>query len=110
MTERIPDVSARRLRRAPGVTSSEANGRVSVVRRRFGPIRGAVLRVFRIPPTFTVHLDPLGTEVWLLVDGARTVGDVLRELEAKHPGEPGLNARLGTFVGAMVSRGFLTLE
>jgi len=111
MAERIPDVSDRRLARAVGVTATaEPNGRVTVARRRFGPVRSAMLRAFRIPPTFTVHLDPLGTEVWNLVDGSRTVGDVLRQLEAAYPGEQGLNARLGTFVGAMVSRGFLVLK
>lgn len=109
MTETIPDVS--RFVAHRGVDDwSESGGKVTVRRRRFGPVRGAILRLFGIPPVFTVHLDPLGSEVWLLLDGVRTVADVRAALQQTHPGEEDLGARLGKFLGAMVSRRMVVLR
>lgn len=109
MTETIPDVSHMVAERATS-DWSEAHGRISVRRRRFGGAKAAILRLFGIPATLTVHLDPLGTEVWRLLDGKRTVGQVRQELEKTHAGEVDLAARLGKFLGAMVSRKLVTLK
>ncbi|MCA1819805.1 MAG: PqqD family protein [Thermoplasmatota archaeon] len=108
MPERISDVSAMVAERA--ADWSEEHGRVSVRRRRFGHIRAALLRLFGIPAVLTVHLDPLGSEVWLLLDGVRTVDEVRRELERTRPDETDLGPRLGKFIGAMVSRRLVILR
>lgn len=108
--ESIPDVSAMVAERASSDWTQEPDGRVSVRRRRFGAGRAAVLRLFGIPPTLTVHLDALGSEAWLLLDGARTVAQVRTALEASHPGEADLGPRLGRFLGAMVSRKLIVLR
>ncbi|MEA3191504.1 MAG: hypothetical protein QOD77_2086 [Thermoplasmata archaeon] len=107
--ERIPDVSRLVPRRADVESREEANGRVTVVRVRYGPVRRRVLGVFGIPPTLTIHLDPLGSAAWRLIDGRRTAGDIKAQLQGKFPGEADLAARLGKFLGAMVSRGFVEL-
>lgn len=107
--ERIPDVSRSVPRRADVEWREELNGRVTVVRERYGPVRRRVLGVFGIPPTLTVHLDPLGSEAWRLIDGKRTAGDIRAQLQAKFPAETDLAQRLGKFLGAMVSRGFVLL-
>lgn len=107
--ERIPDVAARRAVRSEGVKWSDAAGRVSLRRPKFGPFGTRVLRVLRIPPDLTVHLDALGSAAWLAMDG-RTVKEVLAHLQATFPGESDLGPRLGKFVGAMVSRGLVRLE
>lgn len=108
MQQRIPDVSRSVPRRAD-VEWREADGRVTVVRVRYGPVRRRVLRVFGLPPTLTVHLDPLGSEAWRLIDGQRTAAAIKAELQVKFPGEADLAQRLGKFLGAMVSRGFVHL-
>jgi len=109
MTETIPDVSHMVAERATS-DWSEAHGRVSVRRRRYSGAKASILRMFGIPAILTVHLDPLGTEVWLLLDGKRTVAQVRIELEKTHAGEPDLGARLGKFLGAMVSRKLVRLK
>lgn len=109
MTETIPDVSAMVAERA-ALDWSEALGRVAVRRRRFKGARAAILKVFGIPSVLTIHLDPLGSEVWLLLDGVRTVGEVRVALERTHPGETDLGPRLGKFLGAMVSRRVIVLR
>lgn len=109
MSETIPDVSRMVADRATSDWSQE-QGRVSVRRRRFKGARAGILRMFGIPAVLTIHLDPLGSEVWLLLDGVRTVGDVRVELEKTHPGETDLGPRLGKFVGAMVSRRIIVLR
>ncbi|HLF16652.1 MAG TPA: PqqD family protein [Candidatus Thermoplasmatota archaeon] len=109
MAETLPDVSRRVAERAD-VPWEEAQGRIVVRRRRTGRVGGAVLRLFGIPADVTVHLDPLGSEAWLLMDGSRTVAAIRTELESRHPGEPDLALRLGRFLGTMVSKGFVRLR
>jgi hypothetical protein len=107
LAETIPDVSGMVAERAVDDWSQE-QGRVTVRRRRSSG--AGVLRLFGIPPVFTIHLDPLGSEVWLLLDGTRTVGQVRAELEKAHPGETDFGPRLGKFIGAMVSRRIVRLR
>jgi hypothetical protein len=109
MSERIPDVSAFVPERATDDWTHE-RGAVSVRRVRYRGLRAAVLKVFGIPPTFTIHLDTLGTEVWLLIDGRRTVAEIRDELAKREPQATDLGPRLGKFLGAMVSRKFVVLR
>ena len=106
--ERIPDAS-RAVPRRGDVESRMEEGRTVLVRRRFGPFRRGLLKLFRVEPDLTVRLDELGTAVWDLVDGARTVAQIHQELERRFPGQPDLAARLGKFLGAMVSRDLVRL-
>lgn len=87
-----------------------ADGRVLLQRRRFGPIRSAVLRALRMSPDIRVHLDHLGTATWLLVDGQRTVDDIHRELRRQFPDEEDLPRRLGQYLGTLASGRFLRLR
>ncbi len=108
--ERIADVSQRRAVPSDGVTSSvDEHGRVSLRKPKFGRFGSRILRMARMPTDFTVHLDPLGSAVWGLMAG-RTVAEVRVALEARFPTEGDIGARLGKFIGAMVSRGLVRLE
>lgn len=62
-------------------------------------------------PHFKVKLDKIGSEVWLLCDGRRTVAEIGMELERRlgeevHP----LNERLGMFLGILGRNKFITLR
>lgn len=108
--ERIADVASRRAKPGAGVTATlGTDGRVALRKPKFGPAGTRVLRWFRVAPDLTVHLDALGSAAWSLLEG-RTLGQVRKELEAQFPGERDIGARLGKFVGTMVSRGLVTLE
>lgn len=109
--ERIPDAS-RQVAEPAGdaVATTDALGRVTVRRRRFGPVRAVLARPFGVPAEFTVHLDGLGSEAWGLLDGRRTVGEVHAELARRRPGEKDLAARLGKFLSAMASHRLVRLR
>ncbi|HEX2066294.1 MAG TPA: PqqD family protein [Candidatus Thermoplasmatota archaeon] len=106
--ERIPDAS-RAVPRHGDVEAHVEEGRIVLVRRRFGPARRRLLRAFRVEPDLTVRLDALGSAVWGLIDGRRTVAQIKAELDVRFPDEEELASRLGRFLGAMVSRGLVRL-
>jgi hypothetical protein len=111
MGERIADVSQRVAERVEEVREETgADGRVTVRRRRFGAVKARMVAAAGVPADLTIHLDPLGSAAWRLVDGRRTVGEIRVELLKAHPTEADLAARLGKFMGAMVSNGFLRLR
>lgn len=97
------DVATRVAERADVDWREDDEGRVAVTRRKFGPVGSALLRLVRIRPTLTVHLDPLGSEVWRLLDGKRTVAEVLAELQSEFPDEPDLADRLGQYLSSLAS-------
>lgn len=109
--ERIPDASRQVAEPADGVrVETDAHGRLVVHRRRFGAVRAALAKPFGVAPEFTIRLDDLGSEAWRLLDGRRTVGEVHAELVRRRPGEADLAARLGKFLGAMVSHHMVRLR
>lgn len=84
-------------------------GRVTLRRRRFGALRGAVGKLAGVSPEFVVHLDVLGAQAWQLLDG-RTIGEVHAELVRRLPNEKELAARLGKFLSAMASHKMIELR
>ncbi|MEA3135835.1 MAG: hypothetical protein QOC71_116 [Thermoplasmata archaeon] len=111
MGERIPDVSQRVAERVEEVRSETGvDGRTTLRRRRFGAVKARMVAAAGVPADLTVHLDPLGTAAWRLIDGRRTVGEIRVELLKANPTEPDIGARLGKFLGAMVSNGFVRLR
>lgn len=111
MGERIADVSQRVAERVEEVRAEEgADGRVTLRRRRFGAVKARLVAAAGVPADLTVHLDPLGSAAWRLIDGRRSVAAIRAELGKSHPGEQDLGARLGRFLGAMVSNGFVRLR
>ncbi len=107
--DRIPDV-ARRVAERAEVTEHLERDRIVLERRRYGPAGRAVARLLRMPTTFTLRLDELGTATWRLIDGQRTVGDIRVALQQQFPQHQELAQRLGAFVGMLVSRGFARLR
>ncbi len=110
MSERIPDVSARIAQRADVPWTVLADGRVQVTKSKFGPAGSKLLKAFKVPPTLTVKLDVLGSELWQLMDGKHTVAELLASLQKTHPDESELPARLGKFLSTMVSNDLVKLE
>ncbi len=111
MADWIPDVSKRIVLRGDDVSWDEAeDGRVTLRRRKFGRVGTGVLKTFRVPPDLTVHLDAVGSEAWRLMDGRRTVGEVLQGLQVRFPDEENLGERLGKYLGTLVSNGLVRLE
>ena len=109
--ERIADASRQVAAPAEGVRADvDAHGLVTVRRRRFGAVRGAIGKAMGVPPEFTVRLDALGTEAWGLLDGRRTIGEVHAELARRRPQEKDLAARLGKFLSAMLSHKMVELR
>lgn len=109
--ERIADASRQVATPADGVeASTDAQGHVTVRRRRYGAVRAAMAKPFGVPPDFTVKLDALGAEAWALLDGRRTVGEVHAELRRRRPDEKDLAARLGKFLGTMASHKMIELR
>jgi hypothetical protein len=109
--ERIADVSRRVAERVEEVRAEQgADGRITLRRRRFGAVKAKLVAAAGVPADLTVHLDPLGTSAWLLIDGRRTVAEIRAELGKAHPNEADLGPRLGKFLGAMVSNGFVRLR
>lgn len=110
MGERIPDVSRRVVERADVAWEEGEHGRITVRRKRFGALRAKLAGAAGVPADFTIHLDPIGSAAWRLIDGSRTVGDLRRELEKAHPGETDMGPRLGKFVGTMLSHEMIRLR
>jgi hypothetical protein len=109
MREVIPDAS-RQVPEHGDVRVEERAGRVSVVRRRWGPVRRGLARMLRVEPQKAIHLDALASRAWLLIDGRRTVGEIRDLLASEFPGEPNVGARLGKFLGVMLSERMLRLR
>jgi hypothetical protein len=109
MGETIADVSRRVVERGDVRAEADGNGLVTLRRRRYGALRARIVAMAGVPADFTVHLDPLGSAAWNLIDGRRTVADIKAELARTHPDEPDLGARLGKFLGAMVSHEMVRL-
>ena len=110
MGERIADVSRRVAERGDVVAEEGPDGRVTLRRRRFGALRSRLVGLVGEPADFTVKLDPLGSAAWRLIDGRRTVAEIKGELQRQHPAEADLGARLGKFLGTMVSHGLIKLR
>lgn len=101
------DISTQVPVHAPDVAWEEREGRVTLRRSKGGPVRSALLRLFGISPILTVHLDAMGSEVWRLVDGTRSTGTILAELQKRHPDEDQMNLRLGQYVSTLASNRFI---
>lgn len=110
MGETIADVSARVVERADVRWDEGNDGRITVRRRRYGALRAKVAAAAGVPADFTIHLDPMGSAAWRLIDGKRTVAELRRELERLHPSEGDLGPRVGKFIGAMLSHEMIRLS
>jgi hypothetical protein len=59
-------------------------------------------------PFIRIKLDRFGSDAWLLIDGARTVGDIADELDRRFGAEvQPVHDRLGTFMQLLERRGFV---
>lgn len=108
--ERIPDVSQRVAEPADVAVEEDAHGRLTLRRRRFGPVRGRLVGMFGASPDFTIRLDALGTAAWRLMDGRRTVGEIRHALGVQFPHEADITVRLGKFLGTLVSHQMVQLR
>ncbi|WP_294627271.1 PqqD family protein [uncultured Bacteroides sp.] len=56
---------------------------------------------------FHVHLEAHGTAVWELIDGRRTVGEIIEELAGHFQNETGYEARVSAYLYQMRKDGFI---
>jgi hypothetical protein len=108
--ERIPDVSQRVAERGNVAQETDEFGRVTLSRQRFGGLRAKIAGWFGASRDFTIHLDPLATAAWNLIDGRRTVGEIRVALVQQFPNEKDIGVRLGKFIGVLVSHQMLVLR
>jgi hypothetical protein len=62
----------------------EEDGRISVIVPKFRNKQFNDWFLGRRPKNFLIRLDKTGSEVWLLIDGKRTVGRICEELEKQN--------------------------
>lgn len=110
MGEHIPDVSRRTATRTDLAWEELPDGRVAIKKDKFSGVAAGMLKAFKVPPTLSVKLDPVGSDAWRLMDGSRTVGQVLQELRRRHPDEEDLPRRLSEYLSTMVSNGLVELD
>lgn len=103
------DLSGRVLERTVHRWKEEGT-RIVLRKRRAGPLVTALFRLFRIEPYADIRLDPLGSEVWLLLDGHRTVAHVLEALQERHPDEEHLAERLGRFLSMLAMNRLVRMQ
>lgn len=73
-----------------------------------------ILRLLLLPfsrksPVVHVELEEHGTAVWQLIDGKRTVEDIILALESHFCQQPGYEARITTYLLQMQKDGFIRL-
>jgi hypothetical protein len=90
--------------------SKRPDGRVTVRRPKGTAAGRVVFKVLRMPTQLTVHLDPLGSDVWLLIDGKRTAADILERLRQRHPRENRLDERLGQYLSSLAANQLVRLD
>ena len=76
-----------------------------------GPVEARLARALRGSPTLNRQLDEFGSEIWLLCDGAHTVEEIARVLDARFHErfEPALPRTL-KFIAALAERRLVTVE
>lgn len=90
----------------------KTNGRVVLVMPRFRSSVGkAFLKILRKKNVIKVHLDDVGSTVWLLCDGKRHVKEIAEEIHKKFGErvEP-LYGRLANFFMTMEKYGFIKMK
>jgi len=95
------------LRRRP--FAGQEDGTVEVLLPRYGEnLLGRLLEYIFTSRPIRVHLDDIGTAVWLLCDGARSVQEIGESLREKFgDGIEPVYDRLGTFLEHMRMRGMI---
>jgi hypothetical protein len=91
----------------PWKTTEE--GTVSITIPKFqGRVGQAFVKLLRKDNFFEAHLNPLGSFVWIQCDGRQTVGDILKKVQEKFPGEKEIDQRLFLFLQQMKALNYLT--
>jgi hypothetical protein len=107
-----PMLAARPVRNRAASVSERGGGEVTVAVRVRRPawLVPPLSWIVPLRPTRTVHLDRLGTEVWRLCDGERTVEQVVDAFAARH-GLSFHEARVAvtSYLGGLVQRGALAV-
>lgn len=102
--------ATRRIPIRQGEWRQDPDGRVVVTRKKFGRFGTFLLRLARVRPQVTLHLDAMGSVAWDLMDGHRSVADILPLLEERFPEEGRLDERLGTYLSRLVQAAVVRLD
>ena len=107
-----PMLAARPVRNAAAVVTRRGDGRVSLTVRRELPgwLVPPVSWVIHLKPTRTFALDRLGTQVWGLCDGERTVEAIVDAFAAEHRLTfHEARVAVGGYLRSLVARGALAM-
>ncbi len=86
----------------------EEDGKIDIIVPKFKSRLGErFCRIFRKSTTFTANLDYIGSEVWKLCDGKKTVDGILKEIKEKFPKEEDLDQRLFYYLYTMKNLGYI---
>ncbi len=96
--------------RADLAWSTDETGIVTLHRENTGLFNRAAQKLLRKPRTSHIHLDEMGSFIWPLIDGCKTVGE-LAELAAQRFGEKADPAypRMAKYIQILASYEFVTL-
>ncbi len=87
----------------------EEDGMVTLLVKNTGLFNRIAQKLFKKPPVSHVHLDNMGSVVWPLIDGQKTVFAIGEELKSQmgEAAEP-LYERLAQFLNILKSYDFIT--
>jgi hypothetical protein len=66
------------------------------------------VKALRKENTFVANLDPLGSFVWVTIDGQMTVKELLDRVKVKFPDETNIDQRLFLFLQQLKALRYLT--
>ena len=88
--------------------STDGDGNITLEIENKGFFNRVAQRLFKKPPVSYVHLDAMGSFVWPLIDGDRTITDLGKAVEEKFGDEANpLYERLAKYISILESYGFV---
>lgn len=64
-------------------------------------------KILKKENTFNANLDNIGSEIWNLSDGKKTVDDILKKIKLKFPNEKNIDQRLYVFLQQMKNLNYI---
>ncbi len=90
---------------------STENGLVTLEIDNKGIMNTIAQKLFKKPKTSFIHLDEMGSFIWPLLDGEKTIFELGKDVEEKFGEDASpLYERLSQYIRTLVSYGFVTLK
>jgi hypothetical protein len=91
--------------------SADENGNITLEMENKGVANRIMQKLIKKPKTSYIHLDEMGSFIWLQIDGEKTVFDIGKPVE-EHFGEKALPLyeRLSMFIRTLETNGFVSCK